>query len=60
MASIQIRGEVSTVTLTEPDEDGCYRWSCSCGVIQGGTLLIADAIAEAEIHIDHQCESEGN
>ena len=58
MASIEIRGEHSTVALSEPDEDGCYGRACTCGVVQGGTLMIADAIAEAEVHVDIQCESE--
>lgn len=52
MASIEIHGEAHTVTLSAPDADGCYTWSCSCGVTQGGPQFTADAIAEAEIHVD--------
>lgn len=56
--SIEIRGEWSVVTLSKPDEDGCYTWRCTCGASNGGPRFIADTIAEAEIHIEHQCESE--
>lgn len=51
MASIEIRGEEHTVTLSAPDQDGCYTWACSCGNCDGGPQFIADAIADAEIHI---------
>lgn len=55
MASIQVHGKASTVTLSEPDEDGDHHWSCICGAQAEDCRPIADAIAHAEIHVDIQC-----
>lgn len=42
--------------LTEPDEDGDYRWYCmDCGLWAEDHQPIADAIANAEVHVDKQC-----
>lgn len=53
MASIEIHGNNHTVTLSEPDGDGCYTWHCSCGHGDGGPRPITDAIAGGNEHIDY-------
>lgn len=59
MASIQVSNGTVTVTLTEPDEDGLYDWTCTCGSTSDYYQVIGDSIAEAEIHVDiyHQRET---
>lgn len=59
MTNIEIHGAWSVVTLSAPDDEGCYTWRCTCGAANGGPMFIADAISDAEVHIVHQCESEG-
>lgn len=51
MASIEICGETHIATLSAPDEYGCYTWRCACGISQGCSLPIEDAINDAEVHI---------
>lgn len=51
MADIQVRGDQHIVTLSRPDEDGYYTWQCWCGMKVIRPRPIADAIAEAEVHI---------
>jgi hypothetical protein len=43
------------VVLSIPDEDGDYGWLCSCDVQSESWQPIADAIADAEVHLDHRC-----
>ena len=58
MASIQVSNGAVTVTLTEPDEDGDYGWTCSCGGRSESVQVIGDAIAHAESHVDIYHERE--
>lgn len=58
MTHTEVHGSWSVVTLSAPDAEGRYTWRCTCGAVQGGSMPIADAIADAEVHIDHQCRAE--
>lgn len=60
MASIQVTNGTVTVTLNGPDEDGDYGWACYTCRTRYHVQPIADAIADAEIHVDihHKSESE--
>lgn len=58
MASIQISSNAATVTLTPPDEDGDYGWTCSACLMRYEVQPLADAIEDAEVHVDIYHESE--
>lgn len=61
MASIQVTGTHGVVvTLTGPDDDGDYGWTCNGCLARYHVQPIADAIADAEVHVDihHERESE--
>lgn len=53
MAKIVVQGEDHIVTLDEPDEEGDYVWTCSCGEKTGEYRPIDEAIAHAEAHVDY-------
>lgn len=60
MARIQIISEVDTpnpptAELDEADEDGLHAWHCDRGHISERRFNPADAIADAEVHVDYQC-----
>lgn len=61
MATITITPEdgraYSSVTLSEPDEDGEYTWTCTCGTTSDRWEDTADAVASAEVHVDFQCRA---
>ena len=50
-----VRGSFPVATLTGPDEDGDYGWTCTCGARSESVQPIADAIAHAEVHVDLTC-----
>jgi hypothetical protein len=58
VASIQVHGKHASATMHGPDEDGDYGWTCVCGTRDESYQPIADAIADAEVHVDIQCQSE--
>lgn len=54
MAKIMVEGDFGTVTLSEPDEDGDYSWTCSCGLHKASEYRPLDeAISSAEMHVDY-------
>jgi hypothetical protein len=55
MADIKAVGASSTVTLDLPDADGDYGWSCTCGASSESVQPIADAIEDADAHVDIRC-----
>jgi hypothetical protein len=55
MTKIRVEGDTATVTLSEPDDDGEYLWSCECGSESDRWETTADAIASAEVHLEHHC-----
>jgi hypothetical protein len=56
MANVLITNGQAVAVLTEPDAEGDYGWSCICRAVGQGYQPIADAIAEAEVHVDIQCQ----
>jgi hypothetical protein len=60
MAIIQVSNFPVTVTLTRPDDDGDYGWTCTCGGSAESFQPIVDAIEHAGAHVDiyHKSESE--
>lgn len=50
--SIEVRGRGEVVVLSEPDVDGDYGWTCTCGVRLVDVQPIADAIEYAENHLN--------
>lgn len=61
MATIQINGKWCIATLRDADYEGEYRWIASCGAVSqgaGGPSVghLADAINDAEIHVDIRCD----
>lgn len=59
MATVEIRSEHEAprvAVLSEPDEDGEYDWTCrTCGASGGSFQPLADAIMNADVHVDIQC-----
>lgn len=53
MAKIKVEGDYGTVTLSEPDEDGDYVWTCTCGVKLTDYRPIDEAIDSAEAHVGY-------
>jgi hypothetical protein len=57
MAKIIILADngISMATLSRPDEDGDYVWTCSYGHRGDAYRPIDEAVADAEVHVDIQC-----
>jgi hypothetical protein len=58
MARIKVEGDHSIAAMAEPDPDGDYTWTCACGyesATDRGAQPLADAINEAEVHVDVHC-----